>query len=145
MCSILNFFQKNHITSNSKKITTNLTCLPNHKKRFQRPKLKKIFFKVGNSTQKWNQRIQKKLQYTEILKKKPTSFPMVFVVVVCQKDLSVCQKKKVYISEFFLKTQQPKNIIQISFDLFWCEQYGYIHISIYIHTLQHCLKLNIVM
>ena len=42
--------------------------------------------------------------YWNFEKKNPTSFPMVFVVVVCQKDLSVCQKKKVYISEFFLKT-----------------------------------------
>ena len=41
---------------------------------------------------------------------------MVFVVVVCQKDLSVCQKKKVYISEFF-----PKNIATEKYnsDFFW--------------------------
>ena len=145
MCSILNFFLEKSYHIEFKENYNKLDLSSKPQKRFQRPKLKKNFFKVGNSTQKWNQRIQKKLQYTEILKKKPTSFPMVFVVVVCQKDLSVCRKKKVYISEFFLKTQQPKNIIQISFDLFWCEQYGYIHISIYIHTLQHCLKLNIVM
>ena len=42
--------------------------------------------------------------------KKPTSFPMVFVVVVCQKDLSVCQKNKSLYFRIFSKNIATEKI-----------------------------------
>ena len=61
MCSILNFFLEKSYHIEFKENYNKLDLSSKPQKRFQRPKLKKNFFKVGNSTQKWNQRIQKKL------------------------------------------------------------------------------------